>query len=111
MFYQHDVRWIEKGKPGEGNLTIYNNDIQGGPDSMNYSAVFELKLPVMFDPDQKVSKGLYLYQTEWGGTKVEQNVPTVFIIDKQGKVKFKYFSQYIAHIIPCTIIFYVNHFI
>jgi peroxiredoxin len=55
---------------------------------------FELKLPVMFDPDQKVSNGLVIYRQEWGGTKVPQNVPTVYILDKEGKVKFKYFSQY-----------------
>lgn len=55
---------------------------------------FELKLPVMFDPDQKVSNGLFIFRQEWGGTKVEQNVPTIYIIDKEGKVRFKYFSQY-----------------
>lgn len=54
----------------------------------------ELKLPVLFDPDQKVSKGLFLYKEEWGGTKVAQNIPTVYIIGFDGKVKFKYHSQY-----------------
>lgn len=46
LFSQHDVRWVEKGKPGEGNLTIYNNDIPGGPDSMKYSAIYEISPPV-----------------------------------------------------------------
>jgi len=46
LFSQHDVRWVEKGKPGEGNLTIYNNDIPGRPDSMNYSAIFEILPPI-----------------------------------------------------------------
>lgn len=46
LFHQHDVRWIEKGKPGAGNLTIYNNDIPGRPDSMNYSAIYEIITPV-----------------------------------------------------------------
>jgi len=54
----------------------------------------ELKLPILFDPDQKVSKGLYLFQEEWGGTKVAQNIPTIFIIDEEGIVRFKYHSQY-----------------
>ena len=45
LFYQHDVRWIEEGKPGAGNLTVYNNNIPGGPDSMNYSAIYELETP------------------------------------------------------------------
>ena len=46
LFYQHDVRWVEKGQPGEGNLTVYNNNIPGGPpDSLNYSAIFEITPP------------------------------------------------------------------
>lgn len=53
-----------------------------------------LDLPVLFDPDQSVSKGLYLFKEEWGGTKVPQNIPTVYIIGDDGKVKFKYHSQY-----------------
>jgi peroxiredoxin len=55
---------------------------------------FELKLPVLLDPDRKVSEGLQLFRDEWGGTTVAQNVPTIFILDEEGKVKFKYFSQY-----------------
>lgn len=54
----------------------------------------ELKIPVLFDEDQKVSNGLLLYKQEWGGTKVPQNIPTIYIIDKNKKVKFKYHSQY-----------------
>ena len=55
---------------------------------------FSLQLPVLMDEDQMVSKGLYLLKDEWGGTKVMQNVPTVYIIDEEGYVKFKYTSQY-----------------
>ena len=47
LYYQHDVRWIEKGKPGEGNLTIYNNDIPMGPDSLHYSSIYEIKTPLL----------------------------------------------------------------
>jgi peroxiredoxin len=65
------------------------------PYSFNFSAKkFKLELPVLFDPDRKVSEGLQLFREEWGGTTIAQNVPTVFIIDKKGNVKFKYFSQY-----------------
>lgn len=46
LFYQHDVRWVEKGKPGEGNLTIYNNAIPNGPDSLEYSAIYEISISV-----------------------------------------------------------------
>ncbi len=65
------------------------------PYSFDYSSEdFDLKLPILFDPDRKVSEGLMLFQEEWGGTTVAQNIPTIFILDEEGKVKFKYFSQY-----------------
>lgn len=68
LFGQHDVKWIPKGYPGEGNLMVYNNDIHN-PDSKypsmfaafetvnspevnisigdvgNYSAVYEWAIP------------------------------------------------------------------
>jgi len=46
LYHQHDIRWIEKGKPGEGHLTLYNNDIPLIPDSLYYSAVYEIDPPV-----------------------------------------------------------------
>lgn len=54
LFFQHDIRWIEKGKPGEGNLTVFNNDIPYR-DSMNYSAILEIIPPT--DP-----KGNYIIE-------------------------------------------------
>ena len=44
-FGQHDIRWIEKGHPGEGALTFFNNNILGSErkDSLNYSAVYQIK--------------------------------------------------------------------
>lgn len=44
LFGQHDVRWIDKGTPGEGHLTIYNNDIHQ-PNGLNYSAIYEIVPP------------------------------------------------------------------
>jgi hypothetical protein len=52
LFGQHDVRWIEKGKPGAGHITVFNNDIHN-KNSMNYSAIYELVPPTD-------SKGNYL---------------------------------------------------
>jgi peroxiredoxin len=52
-----------------------------------------MPFPVLIDSDQKVSNLLGLYRTEWGGSKIEQNIPTVILIDKNGIVRFKYFSQ------------------
>jgi hypothetical protein len=45
LFHQHDIRWIESGKPGAGNLTVYNNNIPLIPDSLYYSAIYELRPP------------------------------------------------------------------
>jgi len=42
LFGQHDVRWIENGKPGAGHLTVFNNDVPLGRDSLDYSAIFEI---------------------------------------------------------------------
>lgn len=52
-----------------------------------------LPLPILVDDKQEVSKGLDLMRTEWGGTKILQNVPAVYFIDKDGILRFKYISQ------------------
>jgi CubicO group peptidase (beta-lactamase class C family)/peroxiredoxin len=52
-----------------------------------------LPFPVLLDPERKVCKGLGIFTTEWSGSKVEQNVPTIFIIDERGIVQLKYISQ------------------
>ncbi|HDT11503.1 MAG TPA: redoxin domain-containing protein [bacterium] len=52
-----------------------------------------LPFPVLIDVEQKISKSLGLYTTEWGGSKIEQNIPTIYVIDKTGVLQFKYHSQ------------------
>ena len=49
LFGQHDVRWIEKGMPGAGDLTVFNNHPPVDPpgnimntSGNNYSAVYEI---------------------------------------------------------------------
>jgi hypothetical protein len=44
-FGQHDVRWIEKGHPGEGSLTFFNNNVPGieRKDSLAYSSIYQIK--------------------------------------------------------------------
>jgi len=41
LFGQHDIRWIEKGKPGGGNFSLYNNNIPNR-NGLNYSAIYEI---------------------------------------------------------------------
>ncbi|TKK69019.1 hypothetical protein FC093_10025 [Ilyomonas limi] len=52
LFGQHDVRWIEKGMPGAGDLMVFNNHLPGeidfsdmGNTGSNYSAVYEFTPP------------------------------------------------------------------
>ncbi len=52
-----------------------------------------LPFPVLLDPERKVCKGLGIFTTEWSGSKVDQDVPTLFVIDAQGVVQLKYISQ------------------
>lgn len=52
-----------------------------------------LPLPVLIDEGAKVSQRLGLFTTEWNGSKIEQNVPTVYVIDKNGILQMKYISQ------------------
>ena len=49
LFAQHDIKWIPKGYPGEGQLMVYNNDIPH-PDSKlpsMWAAMGDMKSPVM----------------------------------------------------------------
>lgn len=52
-----------------------------------------LTLPVLIDADRTVCKGLGIFTTEWSGSKIDQNVPTIFVIDPKGVVQLKYVSQ------------------
>jgi len=49
--------------------------------------------PILVDAERTLSKGLGLFAEEWGGSKVDQNIPAVYIIDAKGVVQFKYISQ------------------
>jgi peroxiredoxin len=49
--------------------------------------------PILIDAERKVSEGLQLFALDWDGSYVEQNHATVFLLDGEGKVRFKYFSQ------------------
>ncbi len=53
----------------------------------------ETPFPILFDTERTVSKGLGLFATEWSGSKVDQNIPSVFIVDKNGILRFKYVGQ------------------
>jgi peroxiredoxin len=49
--------------------------------------------PILIDADRKVSRGLGIFASEWGGSKVDQCISSVFIVDKSGILQFKYIGQ------------------
>jgi len=49
--------------------------------------------PILADADQTLSRRLRLFTANWDGSAVEQNIPTVFLLDRDGVVQFKYHSQ------------------
>ncbi len=50
-------------------------------------------LPILMDEKQELSKGLDIFRMEWTGAKAAQNIPSVYIIDTEGNLRFKYISQ------------------
>jgi peroxiredoxin len=49
--------------------------------------------PILVDADRELSQRLGLFTTSWDRSDVEQNIPTIFILDGDGVVQFKYHSQ------------------
>ena len=49
--------------------------------------------PILIDSARAVSKSLGIFTTEWNGSKVEQDIPSLYLLDKNGILKFKYVSQ------------------
>ncbi|MFO7890726.1 MAG: aryl-sulfate sulfotransferase [bacterium] len=47
LFGQHDAQWIESGKPGEGNILIFNNGT--GRPGDQYSSIVEIVPPILAD--------------------------------------------------------------
>ncbi len=66
----------------------------------NFPIVFDVKkddphtvIPVIVDEDRIVSRQLKLFTGFWDGVSAEQNIASVFIIDKNGVLRFKYIGQ------------------
>ncbi len=49
--------------------------------------------PILIDEERKLTKGLGIFAAEWSGSKVDQVIPSFYIIDKQGILQFKYIGQ------------------
>jgi peroxiredoxin len=48
---------------------------------------------ILLDPQRLAAKPLGVFAAEWNGSKTEQGIPTIFILDKNGILQFKYISQ------------------
>jgi len=57
------------------------------------NGVAPVPFPILVDDGAVVSRQLGLFRTEWDRSDVDQNVPTIFILDSEGVVQFKYHSQ------------------
>lgn len=86
---------IESWKHGkDANEQFKKFALEYLPESFSFEkGKIPMPFPILMDSDQKISNQLGLYRTEWGGSKIEQNVPTVILINTKGIVRFKYFSQ------------------
>ncbi len=49
--------------------------------------------PILIDGERTLSKKLDLFRNEWNGSKVDQNIPSVYIVDANGVLQFKYIGQ------------------
>lgn len=49
--------------------------------------------PILVDAEETLSKRLDLFRKEWGGSKVDQNMPSVYIVDANGILQFKYIGR------------------
>jgi peroxiredoxin len=76
-----EKKWMEKSRilyPKKFNITKSN---------------IPTPFPILIDAERTISKGLDLFRTEWSQSRVDQNIPTIYIVDTKGSVQFKYTSQ------------------
>jgi peroxiredoxin len=78
----------ERGKARmERSRQIYPNDY-----SLEKGTILA-PFPILVDGERTLSKKLDLFRNEWGGSKVDQNIPSVYIVDADGILQFKYLGQ------------------
>lgn len=49
--------------------------------------------PILVDGERTLSRKLDLFRTEWTGGKVDQNIPSLYVVDAAGVLQFKYIAQ------------------
>jgi peroxiredoxin len=82
--------------PAEGTLQAeYTDWVRAG-----FPLVFDVKkedphaiIPVLMDENRSLSRQLKVFTGFWDGVSAEQNIASVFIIDKKGVLRLKYIGQ------------------
>ena len=119
LFGQHDVRWIDKGKPGAGDLTVFDNNVPSAT-HIPYSAVLQLTTPMdkngnyflenngTFGPEKPTWKYMALdtfsffsgfisgaHRMDNGNTFINQGAAARFFeVTKDGKIVWEYWNPY-----------------
>lgn len=64
------------------------------PHSYNIDSTnIPIPFPVLADTDHALSKSLGIYSMQWDNSYVEQNISSIYLVDKNGILQFKYVSQ------------------
>jgi peroxiredoxin len=58
------------------------------------AAAIPMPFSILVDEKRELSRGLDLFREEWSGGKGDQNIPAIFILDKDGVVQFKFIGQH-----------------
>jgi len=68
---------------------------QAYPAEYAYTAdTLPMPFTIVLDEQRELSRGLDLFRDEWSGGKGEQNIPSVFLLDREGVVQFKLVGQH-----------------
>lgn len=54
---------------------------------------YPMPFPVLADTNHQMSSDLGIFTTDWDGSQVDQNISSIYIVNKDGVLKFKYVSQ------------------
>ncbi len=58
------------------------------------AAAVPMPFTILVDEKRDLSRGLDLFREEWSGGKGDQNIPAVFLLDREGVVRFKLVGQH-----------------
>lgn len=86
-------KWIARYAQQVADIEKNDKSPYSMPKTLRLTEGTPTAFPILFDADRTMTKGLGLFTTEWNGSKEEQDVPTTIVIDPDGIVQFKYFSQ------------------